>query len=73
LQWLVNQAAKSSDEQFNREGLKTKLGIEIDTAIVDAKDDPSWYGHQLPKDANALKSLLPALEAGKQSSLHWPN
>jgi hypothetical protein len=73
LQWLVNQAAKSSDKQFNSEDLKAKLGIEIDKAIVDAKDDRSWYGHQLLKDANALQSLLPALEAGKQSSLHWPN
>jgi hypothetical protein len=70
LQWLVTQAAKSSGD-FNN--FKTTLGVKIDAAIADAKDDSSWYGHQLLKDANALKSQLSALEAGKQSSLHWPN
>jgi hypothetical protein len=71
LQWLLAQATRAPDDQFD--DLKAKLGAAIDKAIVDARDDRTWYGYRLAKDANALKSAVDALTKGKQSTLHWPN
>jgi hypothetical protein len=67
----VAQAARAPEDQFD--DLKAKLGAAIDKAIVDARDDRTWYGYRLAKDANALKSAVDALTKGKQSTFHWPN
>ena len=72
LQWLVSQAAKASEDAFG--SFKTLLNMEIDKAIADARDDPSWYGHQLMKDAIALR--WPSRRPRRHflgANLHWPN
>jgi hypothetical protein len=70
-QWLLYQSRLAQDDQFK--GLKPQLAAALDKAIEVAKEDRSWYGRQLIKDATKLKETVSNLEDKKQATLRWPS
>jgi hypothetical protein len=70
-QWLLQQVRFAEGDQLKE--LKSQLVAELDKASEVAKDEHSWYGRQLQRDATKLKKVISGLVDAKRERLNWPN